>query len=457
MSSIAADPGTSVRSDSTTRIAGRLAFWWFAAILGVLMFAASAPSPLYSVYAAKWHFSSTTLTAVFAVYALALLAALLVAGRLSDYVGRRPVVLVSLAVEIASMACFVAAHSTPWLFAGRVLQGLATGASIGALSAALVESSAWSPSLAPLVNSAAPSLGLGIGALATSALVQYGPTPERLVYWLLLAALAVGTVGMAVLPEPGQRRPGALASLRPQASLPKAARTAFVATLPCLVALWALGGFYLSLGPSLAAALTRSHNLMWGGVLIFLLMGGGSAASVLFRTLPARTAMTAGCLILLCGMGISLGAVASSQSAAFLVGSAVAGVGFGLGFLGVFRTLSALAGPAERGGLITTIYVASYLAFSIPVIVAGIGVQQSGLHDTALVYAAVVAGLTAVGAAGFLLHPSHRRRPALTTTPFPIELTPCPGTVPPCRVEIPTFGAGGATPPGLGPARSGRP
>ena len=345
------------------------------------------------------------------------------------------------------MACFAAAHSAGWLFAGRILQGLATGASIGAVSAALVESSAaWSPSIAPLVNSATPSLGMGAGVLATSALVQYGPAPERFVYWLLLGALALGAAGIAVLPEPGQRRPGAVASLRPQASLPRAARPAFVTTLPCLIAIWALGGFYLSLGPTLAATLTRSHNLMWGGLLIFLLMGCGSAASVLFRSLPSRTAMTGGCVVLLCGMGISLGAVATSQTAAFLVGSAVAGAGFGLGFLGVFRTLSALAGPTERAGLITTMYVVSYLAFSIPVIVAGIAVQHWGLHDTALTYAAVVAGLTAIGAVGFLLQPSHRRTPAAPTlsAAHRIDLTPCPGTVPPCRAELTSSGPTGA-------------
>ena len=159
-------------------------------------------------------------------------------------------IVAALAVEAAAMACFLGAHSAALLYLARILQGLATGAAVGALSAALVELSAGrSPTVAPLVNSAAPTAGLAVGALGTSALVQYGPSPSHLVYWILLACCAVAAAAVAALPEPGVRRAGALASLVPRIGIPPPARATFTDALPCRVALWGLGGFYLRDAP----------------------------------------------------------------------------------------------------------------------------------------------------------------------------------------------------------------
>ena len=110
-----------------------------AVTLAALLFASSAPSPLYVIYQAEWDFSALTLTGVFAVYAVALLSALLVAGSLSDHLGRRPVLLAALVVEIVAMLVFAVAPSVVWLFAARILQGLATGVAMGCISAALLD------------------------------------------------------------------------------------------------------------------------------------------------------------------------------------------------------------------------------------------------------------------------------------------------------------------------------
>jgi MFS family permease len=380
------------------------AFWLMGGLLGTLMIAAGAPSPLYGVYQSIWHFSAVTLTAVFAVYAVALLAAFLVAGRLSDHLGRKPVIVVALFIEVAAMACFAAADSTGWLYAARVVQGIATGTATGAISAALVDLAPRQNSqLAPLVNSAAPTLGLAAGALGSSLLVQYGPAPMRLVFWLLIAAFAAGIAGTLSIAEPGQRRPGALASLRPQVGVPRPARRAFAAGVPALAAGWALGGLYLALGPSLAAELLHSANPVAGGAVIFLLTGVGAAASIVCRGWNPPTAMGVGCLLLAVGVGGTVAAIAAGSAAGFFAGAAFAGIGFGLAFLGVFRTLVALAPPAGRAGLITAIYIVSYLAFSLPVIAAGIVVSHVGLRDTAQVYGLAVAALDVLAAAGLAI------------------------------------------------------
>jgi MFS family permease len=409
----------------------RVSFWLVGGILGLLMFAASAPSPLYGVYQARWHFSSTTLTAVFAVYAIALLTTLLVSGALSDHLGRRPVILGALLVNSCAMVCFLLADGVGALYVARVLQGIATGAATSALSAALIELQPQGGTpLGPLVNSSAPAIGLGTGALITSALVQYATAPTRLIYWILLGALVASMACVLAMPEPGQRRPGAMASLRPHVKIPTAARGTFLATLPCLIALWALGGLYLSLGPSIALTLVRSHNHLWGGIVIFLLMGAGAAASIALRSWKSERAMLAGSFALLVGIAITIAAIAAGWAALLLIGTTAAGFGFGLAFLGVFRTLTALAPSTDRAGLIAAIYTVSYVAFSVPVLLAGVATTQFGLRDTSLAYASGVAGLVAIALAGFAVRSPKRQAVSASPASRSVDLPPCPCTVP---------------------------
>src|SRR3954466_3433351 len=174
------------------RLRRHTAFWTLAGILGALLFASSVPSPLYVVYQGEWHFSAITLTGVFAVYAIALLAALLVVGSISDHVGRRPTLIAALAVEIVAMLAFAGADGVGWLFAARTLQGIATGTAMGAISAALLDlQPADRPALGALMGAVSPLSGLAFGALAAGLLVDYGPDPTRFVFWILVAVFAL--------------------------------------------------------------------------------------------------------------------------------------------------------------------------------------------------------------------------------------------------------------------------
>jgi len=217
--------------------------WLVAGVLFLLFFAAAAPSPLYGVYQAQWRFSATTLTAVFATYALLLLVTLLVFRSLSDYLGRRPVILAGLALTAAACGLFLAAHGVGLLFAARALQGAAVGTSASALGAALIDLQPEGSRIAPVITTAASLLGLAAGGLGTSALAQYGPAPTHLVWWLLLGAdLAAGAAVLA-MPETAPARPGVLASLRPRVAVPRQARGTFAMALPCLTAVWMISGF----------------------------------------------------------------------------------------------------------------------------------------------------------------------------------------------------------------------
>jgi MFS family permease len=403
-------PGMQAAGEHSLRPApSRAAFWLVAGVLCLLFFAAGAPSPLYGIYRAQLRFSATTLTAVFATYALVLLLTLLVFGSVSDYLGRRRVILAALVVTAGACGVFLAAHDVGLLFAARALQGVGVGTAVGALGAALIDLQPEGSGLAPLITTAAPLLGLGAGALGTSVLAQYGPAPTRLVWWLLLGASVAAAAGILAMPEPGTRHPGVLASLRPRVGVPRQARRTFATAGLCLFAVWALSGLYQSLGPSLAAQVTGSRDLVWGGLLVFLLTGVAAGATVAVRGVRPRTAMLAGCLVLLAGLAVTFAAIAATTAAAFLAGTAVAGVGTGLTLLGVNRSLIPLAPPGQRAGLVAAIFIISFLGLSIPALIAGVATTHVGLHRTALAYCVAVAVLVAVAAGSLMLR---RRGPA---------------------------------------------
>src|SRR5579864_6600694 len=412
------------------RPARSAAFWLKAAVLVLFLAAAAAPTPLYRVYQARWGFSATTLTAVFAVYVVFLLVTVLIFGSLSDHAGRRPVIITALAVDTAACIVFLLAPGVGALFAARALQGVAVGLAANALGAALLDLRP-AGSLAPLVTSNAGTVGLALGALGTSVLVQYGPAPTHLVWWLLLGTFLAAILLAAATPEPGTARPGALASLRPDVSVPRPARGTFARAAPCLVAVWALGGFYLSLGPSLAAQLSGSHNLVWGGLITFLLTGLGAVTASVFRNSAPIAVMLGGCLGLLGGAVVTIAAIVTRTPALLLLlGTVLAGLGFGPGNLGGYRVIMARASPSNRAGLIAAISIVNYLALGLPALIAGIATSHFGLHDTALVYSAVIALLAAAAAGGFLFESRGRTRAPQAAAPPP-EPPPGPCTVPP--------------------------
>jgi MFS family permease len=372
-------------------------FWLVASVLLLFMASASAPSPLYVVYQAEWHFPATTLTAVFAVYALALLLSLLTVGSVSDFLGRRPVLAVALVVQAAGMGLFLLADGVPGLVVARVVQGLATGAVLGTISAALLDfEPPGRPGRGSLFNSVTPPIGLAIGAVGSGLLVQFAPAPTSLVFIILAIAFLALAAGVTVLPETVLRRPGALDSLRPRIALPADGRRIFWSTVPALVATWSLGGLYLSLGPSLAADLLDLHNHLVGGLVVATLNVAAAVTALVGQRRSAPSLLLGGCLVLAAGAALTLVSLLTTSIPGFFVGSAVAGVGFGAAFLGAFRTVSGLARPEERAELFASVYVVSYLAFSIPAVIAGFATSSFGLRNTAIGYGAAIIVLALV-------------------------------------------------------------
>jgi predicted MFS family arabinose efflux permease len=234
--------------------------------------------------------------------------------------------------------------------------------------------------------------------LTSAALVQYGPDPLTLVYWFLIAGFALAAVGVALMSEPSTAR----AALRvlPRVGVEPPVRPAFLAALAILIAGWAVGGFYLSLGPSLMLRLAQTSNRLLGGLAIFALAGVGAACIVFARSWPADRSMSRGATALVAGLLLTLAAIFAGSPALFIVTTAITGVGFGIAWLGVLRSLVLRASPTGRGALLAAVFIVAYVSFALPAVVAGYLVTRIGLHDTALWYGGAVGLLAVAGLAG---------------------------------------------------------
>ncbi|RYY86102.1 MAG: hypothetical protein EOO24_35940 [Comamonadaceae bacterium] len=270
---------------------------------------------------------------------------------------------------------------------------MATGIATSVLSAMLLD---LNPTRGALFNGLAPMIGMAVGALGASALVQFAPQPMHLIFEVLLAVMLVQGVVALRLPETVARRPGAWRSLVPSAHVPPAARPLLWRVLPINTAGWALGGFYLSLGPTLARWVTGSHAPLIGGALIATLVLTGALSICFVRQRAPQAVLRQSALLLGAGLAVTLTGVQLHSALLFFGGTLIAGLGFGAGFNAAVRTLVPAARPHERAGLMASFFVLSYLAFSVPSLLAGVAVGAVGLHAATLGYGALLIVLSAL-------------------------------------------------------------
>ncbi|MBB3287567.1 MULTISPECIES: MFS transporter [unclassified Rhizobium] len=368
-------------------LARHLAPFYYAATSALFFAASSVPTPLYRLYQQAFAFSPILITVIFAVYAFALLASLLIVGSISDHLGRRPVIFVSILLNMVAMLLFLMARGPDWLIAARVVQGLATGAAASSIGAALVD---LDPVKGSITNSLAPLTGMAIGALGTSLLVQFAPAPTLLVYIVTLILLILQAVLLWLVPETTRRQSGLLASLKPEVAVPPQVRRTLLALTPINIAVWALAGFYLSLVPSLVSTTTGSTAPLTGGSVVAALTISGAAGVFLLREKSTAMIMKFGIPSMTLGILTVVAGMHAAEVSILGLGTLIAGAGFGATFLGTVRSIMPLAKPDERAGLLSAFYIQSYLAFSLPAILAGFLSKALGFAEAADIYAAAI-------------------------------------------------------------------
>jgi MFS family permease len=386
---------------SRGRLSFPVAFVTTTAIFVLFAAAASAPTPLYVVYQKELGFPTATLTVIFAVYVLGLIGSLLIVGALSDHVGRRPVLGGAIALEAVALVLFLVATDVTVLLVARLVQGIATGAAFSTLGATLVDlNPPHAPGRAGLINGVAPISGLAVGSLGCGALVQFAPAPTHFVFALLLAGIGLSGAFVALMPETAARRPGGLASLIPRVGIPADVRRDVYALLPIIVASWALGGMYLSLGPSVAAGIFGLGSHLIGGLVATLLCGAGALTAFALRNVSTHQVLAVSAISLSGGTALTLTGVEVHVVGLSAIGTVIAGIGFGSSALASFGTLARLATPGTRSELLAAALVIAYLAFSLPAVAAGFAATSFGLHPTTVAYSGgvIVLGLIALAA-----------------------------------------------------------
>jgi MFS family permease len=392
---------------------GRVAYAVAAGVIGLGLYASLTPSPLYRTYSVLWQFSPLTLTLIYATYAFGVLAALLLAGSVSDDVGRRPVLLAALGGLMLSVVLFLLADSAAWLFVARGIQGLATGAALSAAGAALLDlHPRRDPVGAGLTNATSAVAGIGLGMLVSSSLVQIGWEPRLLPYVVLLGLIVVALAGTYWMPEPvTERSRFRLTVERPH--VPAVVRRPFVLAALAALSSWSIGALFFSLGPQLADLLFDTRNAIVSAAgIVALAAAAGVAQALTARTAP-WVAAGAGSLALAAGVVAIVVAAAGGSGALFVAGSVVAGAGFGAAFLGGLRALVTSIPAAHRAAVLSAFFVVAYASLSVPAVLAGVSVTYISLQSTFELFGSVVAVIALlVALQAWRTRPARRERAA---------------------------------------------
>jgi MFS family permease len=384
-------------------------FYLLASIVVSFLAGSSAPTPLYALYQARWGFSPIAVTLIFGIYAIAVLVSLLFAGRLSDHLGRRPVLFVAIAAQALTMALFATAGGLTQLLLARVLQGLAAGAALAALGAGMID---LDKTRGATANAVAPAFGSATGGIVAGLMVQYLPAPTHLVYAFLAVVFVLQGIGLTLMRETISPQPGALASLKPQFRLPQAVREPLLLAVPVLVAVWALASFYGALAPALVRGLRGSGSPLFGGLALFALAASGGLSVLALQQREARALMTFGASALALGVGLTVWTLPAHSLALFFLGTVIAGMGFGTGFQGAVRTIVPHAAAHERAGVLSIVFIISYLALGVPAVVAGTLLARHGdILGTAREFGTVVMALSLLAVLAGALR-AVTRRPA---------------------------------------------
>src|SRR5271170_7577085 len=349
---------------------------------------AGAPTPIYRFYRETLGLTPFTITFIFAVYSFTMIAAFLTIARLSDYVGRKPMIVLALGLNAVALLLFFVAESAGMLVVARAVQGVATGVALATLGAVIVDTA---PRWAATLNSVTAFVGLALGALISGVFIAFAPWPTHLVYAVLLGVTVAEIVVLTWTAETVSRKAGAWSGIRPKLTVAAAAVVPMARLFPLTLSAWALGGFYLSLMPSLMIEATGIRSPLVGAAVVSALMVSGGLSSFATRDLDAGKTVRASAAFLAAGIVLTLFAIAVGSPGAMFFGTIVAGLGFGASYGASLRVLLPLASAHERAGLLSAYFVESYLAFALAAIAAGLAAPRFGLVTTALFYGSALA------------------------------------------------------------------
>jgi MFS family permease len=392
------------------RLSRSAGFWAVAFSFLVVAAFSTAPSSLYGLYEQREHLSSLTITFVYAVYAVGVVGSLLLAGHVSDWYGRRVVLLPAIAVAIAAAAPFLAWRSLAGLFVARVLTGVAVGAAVATATAFITDLDSGPAGLptrrAGIVSTIANIGGLALGPLIAGVLARYEQHGLTLPFQVFAAALALAGIAVGLSPE-GHPAAHPRPRYRPQhLSVPANARRQFTAAAGGVFLCFAVFGLFAGLAGAFLAGPLHHPSSALCGLTIFLSFGTGVVVQTTTTSWPAHRLITAGIVPALIGLGLLVASAWTSPPslALFLIGGVVSGAGRGAIFRGSLTLVISTSDADDRAGVLATFFIAGYAGLSVPVLGLGIALQHLSPRVTLLIFA-LIAGLGILAAAPVLVRP----------------------------------------------------
>ena len=362
--------------------------------------ASSAPIPLYTIYQQQMNMTHADLSLSSVLYFVGTVIALLFLPRLSDFCGRKPIIIASLILASAGCLLFVFMEQSETFLLGRFVQGLSCGLGSACLSAYIADLAKGKTAAA--VVTSAPMIGLAAGPFASAALIQYGLFME-FIYIILLAVMVVCAVFIILGKETSKAAPGALRSLLPKVSAPKNIRRFLPAASAVFVGTWAIGGFYQAFSAPIAAEQLGTGSLLIAAAVFSCLQAPniiGSTAAGKIASPSAQKIGMIGFFFSTAAMVISLG---SGAVIAFLLSSAFCGICWGMAYTGTLHEILTRITPAQRAGVLSTIYIISYSGATVPNLIVsrlggGFNLYEIGLGYAVLVF--ITCALTLILRAG---------------------------------------------------------
>lgn len=387
---------------------GRYAFALLAYAFAAVMVGTTLPTPMYALYGERLHFAVMTTTVIYATYAGGVLLALLLFGRWSDAIGRRPVLLAGVAAALVSGVVFLTADSVAQLLVGRVLSGLSAGLFTGTATAAVIEAAPprWR-SRATVVATVANIGGLGAGPLLAGLLVQYAPQPLHLTFVVHIVLAVLAGVAVLIAPETSERS-GAIGLQR--LSVPAEVRAVFVIAALAAFAGFSVTGLYTAVAPSFLAGVVGIENHAVAGAIVCSIFAASALAQMSAGRIPPARAVALGCAILAAGTVILAVALHFSSLIGLIVAAVVSGTGQGISFSRGLAAVAERTPPARRAEVSSAYFVVAYVALSLPVLGEGVAARVWGLRTAGVSFAVAVTVLAVVCLVAILVQESREGR-----------------------------------------------
>jgi MFS family permease len=358
----------------------------------VTMVGTTLPTPLYPLFEQRYSFGELMVTVIFAVYALGVIAGLLVFGNLSDEIGRKPVLLTGLAFSAISALLFVFAGSLVPIFAGRVVSGLSAGVFTGTATAMLVDlAPGGRRRMASFVAVVVNLGGLGLGTLLSGLLADHARSPLRLPFIVDLVLLVPAVLGLVVTPETVQRHAFRLRFQR--LSVPPEVRSVFIRGATAGFGSFAVAGVFSSVAPVFLGAILGRTSHALAGAIVFILFSASIVGQLLVSRLSDRRALILGCALLAGGVGLLALALWIESLAALIASASVVGLGQGLVIGAGLAAINQRAPVEHRGETASSVFVVMYVGLSLPVIGVGVAANAWSLRGAGIAFSAAVAAL----------------------------------------------------------------